>query len=124
LLDFQILEFAASLPQNYKVRGWKLKRIFKSALADSVPHEILNLKKTGFPIPYDKWMRNEIRDFVFDTLLGHNTAIGSYFKKAKISDMLRAYQLGGGYSKEVFSLMVLELWHENFLTRRSPVNAL
>ena len=51
LLDFQVLEFAAALPQDYKVSGWRLKRILKAALEESVPQEILNRKKTGFPVP-------------------------------------------------------------------------
>ncbi len=115
LLDFQVLEFAASLPENYKVRGWNLKRVLKAALKDSVPREILDRKKTGFPVPYDKWLREELRDFVFDTLSGQNVAIGSYFDRTAINHFLKAHDRGEGYSKEVFSLMVLELWHKSFV---------
>jgi len=123
LLDFQVLEFAASLPQDYKVHGWKLKRILKAALEESVPHEILNRKKTGFPVPYDKWMRDEMRNYISDTLLGQNIAICSYFNKAKIHDILNAHQLCKGFSKEVFSLMVLELWHKAFIGERNVAYA-
>lgn len=114
LLDFQVLEFAASLPQSYKVSGWRLKRILKSALVDSVPHKILNRKKTGFPVPYDKWLREEMKDFVYDTVLGQNSFISTYFEMAKIEQVLQAHQAGEGFSKEIFGMLVLEIWHKGF----------
>ena len=115
LLDYRVLEFAASLPQHYKVSGWKLKRILKAALVESVPQEILNRKKTGFPVPYDGWMRKEMKDFVFDTILATNTASDLYFCKEAISNILETHQQGKGCSKEVFSLLIFELWHRQFL---------
>lgn len=115
LLDFQVLEFAASLPQNYKVSGWKLKRILKAALSETVPQEILNRKKTGFPVPYDSWMRNEMKEFVSDTILAKDAALDSYFCRKTIANLLQSNQQGKGYSKEIFSLLVFELWHKQFI---------
>jgi asparagine synthase (glutamine-hydrolysing) len=114
LLDYMILEFAASLPPNYKVSGWELKRILKAALGESVPKEILNRKKTGFPVPYDTWMRKEMKDFVFDTILATNAGSYSYLCRKTVAELLQAHQRGGGYPKEVFSLLVFELWHKQF----------
>src|SRR5208337_1039084 len=50
-LDHKFLEFAASLPENFKVRGFTTKYIAKEALRDRVPQEILHRKKVGFPVP-------------------------------------------------------------------------
>jgi asparagine synthase (glutamine-hydrolysing) len=102
LLDFQVLDFAALLPHNYKVNGWKLKRILKAALKESVPSEILNRKMTGFPVPYDGWMRKEIKVFVFDTILAPNAALVSYFSRKTIAELLQAHLKEDGCSKEVF----------------------
>lgn len=121
LLDFQVLEFAASLPQNYKVCGWKLKRILKAALEESVPREILNRKKTGFPVPYDNWLRGAMKEFVFNTVLGQNSSISTYFDRTKIEDLLQAHQKGNRYSKEVFSLLVLELWHQKYANSKAVI---
>ena len=49
LLDHRLLEFAASLPPNFKLRGFTLKYIWKKALSKRVPSSILNRKKAGFP---------------------------------------------------------------------------
>jgi asparagine synthase (glutamine-hydrolysing) len=115
LLDYRVLEFAASLPLHYKVSGWKLKRILKAALVEAVPQEILNRKKTGFPVPYDGWMRKEMKDFVFDTILATNAASDLYFCKEAVTNLLQMHQQGKGCSKEVFSLLVFELWHRQFV---------
>src|SRR5580704_15096904 len=53
LLDHRVLEFAASLPAHYKVRGFSLKYILKRALSKRVPRAILKRKKAGFPVPYE-----------------------------------------------------------------------
>ena len=115
LLDFQILEFAASLPQHYKVSGLETKRILKAALCQSVPQKILRRKKTGFPVPYDVWMRKDIKEFVFDTISTTNAAVNFYFHRKTIMNMLQAHEQGEGYSKEVFCLLIFEIWHRQFV---------
>jgi asparagine synthase (glutamine-hydrolysing) len=117
LLDFQVLEFAASLPARFKVRRWSTKRVLKAALKASVPKEILDRKKTGFPVPYEKWLRTELREFVVDTLLGQDTALVSYFSSNVISDLLRTSRQEGRGSKEVFSLLVLQFSHRQLMER-------
>lgn len=115
LLDFQVLEFAASLPANFKVRGWTTKRILKAALQDSIPREIISRKKTGFPVPYGKWLNGDSRHVVEDTLLHPGAAIGYCCSKSKISELLRRRPDGGG-SREVFCLVVLELLLQQFVS--------
>ena len=119
LLDIQILEFAASLPPRFKVKGLATKRILKAALADSVPREILNRKKTGFPVPYDRWLKNELKDFVSETILNQNSQLTGYFTKDGLTKLLQTHQRGEGCSQEVFSLLVLELLSQQFVSGRS-----
>jgi asparagine synthase (glutamine-hydrolysing) len=115
LLDFQVLEFAASLPQSFKVRGWTTKRLLKAALEESVPQEILKRKKTGFPVPYERWLRTDLKDFVLDTLLGQRAALTSYFKRETLQQIVSGFHRDGVGGKEVFSLVLFELWHRRFL---------
>ncbi|MBI5584177.1 MAG: asparagine synthase (glutamine-hydrolyzing) [Deltaproteobacteria bacterium] len=113
-LDFQVLEFAAALPQEFKVSGWKTKRILKAALQDVVPPEIIHRKKTGLPVPYERWLRSELRDFVHDTLLGRESRLYDYFHRPAVQRLLERYQAGEGLAKEVFCLIVLQLWFGQF----------
>jgi asparagine synthase (glutamine-hydrolysing) len=120
LLDHKILEFAASLPQNFKIHGFTTKYIAKKTLGGRVPREILNRKKAGFPVPYEKWLRQDLKDWVHDLLLGSKATARGYFQKAAVEKMLSDDASSGGYSKEIFDLTVLELWHREFLEREKP----
>jgi asparagine synthase (glutamine-hydrolysing) len=115
LLDHKVLEFAASLPSEYKLRRLTTKYILKKALARAVPKEILNRKKAGFPVPYEGWLRNECRDLVRSILLDSKTLQRGYFERSAIEKLLAANRDEGLYAKEVFSLVTLELWHRAFL---------
>lgn len=115
LLDHKLLEFAASLPGSYKVRGFETKYIAKRALEKKVPREIIERKKAGFPVPYDSWLRGELKDWLSGVLLDRSTLSRGYFQKSSIERLLAANQRDGSYAKEVFSLATLELWHRAFV---------
>lgn len=123
LLDHKVLEFAAALPSNFKVRGFTTKYIMKKALGGLVPKEILNRKKTGFPVPYEYWLRNDLKDFVHDVLFDQRTIERGYFNKTRIAALIAKDQQSGGLSREIFSLVTLELWHRTFIDKKVPVFA-
>jgi asparagine synthase (glutamine-hydrolysing) len=115
LLDHKVLEFATSLPSNYKLNGFKTKYILKKAMAQKIPVEIRDRKKTGFPVPYESWLRNDLKDVVWGVLTDRKTIDRGYFSKDAIEGLLRANSNGANYSKEIFSLLNLELWQRTFL---------
>jgi len=115
LLDHEVLEFAASLPSSFKLHGITTKHILKTVFRNLVPQSILDRKKTGLPVPYETWMRKELKPFVEETLLSQNAHIERYFNRQGIEKILSANLNGENYSKEIFSLVVLELWHKEFV---------
>jgi asparagine synthase (glutamine-hydrolysing) len=123
LLDHKVLEFAASLPPSYKVRGFTTKYIAKGALRKRVPREILDRKKTGFPVPYDSWLRRDLKGWLSEILLDRTSLARGYFQKNAIEGLLSDNETRGYYSKELFSLAVLELWHREFLKGESRSNS-
>ena len=115
LLDHQLLEFAANLPRNQKVRLWSMKYLLKKALRGHLPDAILFRPKAGFPVPYELWLQNNLRDFILDVLLDSRTLSRGYFRKSSIEKLLTRSNKSGKYAKEVFSLLILELWHRTFI---------
>jgi asparagine synthase (glutamine-hydrolysing) len=113
-LDHRVLEFAAAVPANLKVHGFTTKYLAKRALEERVPREILNRRKVGFPVPYEGWLRRELRDWVRDILLDSKTRNRGYFDPKKIETLLACSQSEGAHFKEIFSLTTLELWHRAF----------
>jgi asparagine synthase (glutamine-hydrolysing) len=121
-LDHKLLEFAASLPENQKVRGLTTKYIAKRALASRIPEPILKRRKAGFPVPFGAWLRTDLKEFVHEVLLDRTTIERGYFNTACIEGLLRANAQSGLYAKEVLSLLTLELWHRAFLTSNAGVS--
>jgi asparagine synthase (glutamine-hydrolysing) len=115
LLDHKLLEFAATLPSNFKINGFSMKYIAKRCLSKQIPREILERKKAGFPVPYENWLRTDMRDSVSNILLDRETTDRGYFKKSSVEKLIHDNSESGGYAKEIFSLVVLELWHREFL---------
>ncbi len=115
LLDHVVMEFAASLPPHFKVGGGDTKRVLKATFAKLLPEEVLKRKKAGFPVPYGTWLRNGLKGRVEDILLSDRAASRGYFRKGEINRLLQADSRSGRFSKEIFSLLVVELWHQAFV---------
>jgi asparagine synthase (glutamine-hydrolysing) len=115
LLDHRILEFAASLRPEFKVRGHETKRILRAAVGPEIPREILQRPKAGFPVPYRGWLRGELRHRVEDLLLPADRRVHRYVRPAAITHLLRTHAAGRDHGPEIFSLIALELWHRVFL---------
>jgi asparagine synthase (glutamine-hydrolysing) len=114
-LDHKVLEFAAALPTNFKVHGLTTKYLAKRALSTRVPPESIDRKKAGFPVPYELWLRTELRDWLRQILLDRETLSRGYFKSGAVEGLLASDLESGGYMKELFSLATLEMWHRTFL---------
>lgn len=114
-LDHKVMEFAAALPPEFKVKGRETKRALKRAFRGRVPDEILQRKKTGFPVPFGSWLRRELHDYVRDTLLNPKALSRGYFRREEVEKLLAANQSQGACANEMFGLLVLEIWHKQFL---------
>jgi asparagine synthase (glutamine-hydrolysing) len=122
-LDHKVLEFAARLPRNQKVRDWGMKYLLKKSLAKHVPKEILDRRKVGFPNPSVSWLRHELKDLVADILLDSKSISRGYFRKQTIEELIERNSDSNPYTAEIFSLVVLELWHRAFIDQQeTPLN--
>jgi asparagine synthase (glutamine-hydrolysing) len=113
-LDHKVMEFAASLPTNFKVRGFTTKYLAKKALSHRVPQEIINRKKAGFPVPYESWLRTDLNSWLRDLLFSQRAMERGYFDRRGVEGLFSKNSETGAYSKEIFCLAVLELWHRIF----------
>ncbi|HTS19758.1 MAG TPA: asparagine synthase (glutamine-hydrolyzing) [Verrucomicrobiae bacterium] len=115
LLDHVVMEFAASLPPDFKVGEGDTKRVLKAAFGPLLPPEVLTRKKAGFPVPYGTWLRNGLKERVEDILLSPQAASRGYFRTSEIRHLLQQDSRSGKLGKEIFSLLVIELWHRTFM---------
>src|SRR5207253_10008750 len=69
-LDHPLAEFAASLPDRLKLRGWTTKYVLRRAMRAILPSAILDRRKMGFPVPVGHWLRGPYRRLVDEFILG------------------------------------------------------
>ncbi len=123
LLDHRVLEFAASLPDDYKLSGATTKYILKKCFSGRVPREIVERKKAGFPVPYERWFREQHGEFVRDLLLEPRARARGYFEPDEVARLVAETRTSGRWARELFCLVVLELWHRIFLEGEIPGGA-
>jgi len=68
ILDHRVVEFAWSLPHEFKTDGRKGKRILRALLARHVPTELFERPKAGFGVPIDHWLRGSLKEWAADLL--------------------------------------------------------
>jgi asparagine synthase (glutamine-hydrolysing) len=116
-LDHELLEFAASLPPEYRVKGFKTKRILKKAFGQRIPKEIIRRKKAGFPIPIERWIQGELKDEVREVLLSKKSLDRGYFRRSGVENLLALGDQGKPVAKEIFALLTLELLLLQFIDK-------
>ena len=120
LLDYRVVELAASLPLRYKLRRGDTKWILKRAFADLLPREIACRPKMGFGVPLAAWFRAEWRDYIRQLLTNPRSLGRGYFRPEAISRLLDEHQSGRwNHSHRLWSLVMLELWHREWIDRET-----
>jgi asparagine synthase (glutamine-hydrolysing) len=115
-LDHKVMEFCASLPSDYKLRGLSLKYLLKRAGARLLPAKTSRRRKMGFGVPVGYWMRGELRSWVEDVLLSPRALKRGYFRPEALRQVVWAHLDGReGHSLELWALLWLEMWHREFL---------
>ena len=111
LLDTALTEYAASLPDAFKLDGTRTKAILRDAFADVIPPDIDRRPKTGFGVPLDAWFRGELRQYVRDTLLSPSAASRPYLKPAAVEKLIDDHQQGRvNIGHRLWTLVCFERW--------------
>jgi asparagine synthase (glutamine-hydrolysing) len=128
LLDHKLVEFASSIPPEFKLRGSRTKLIFKEALSDILPTEIMHRGKQGFDVPFGGWFKSgEWRVLLEDCLSKESVRRRGIFSPAVVEDMRQAIlsettgqSLGLSTHQiwhRVWILIMFELWARQYLDR-------
>ena len=111
LLDTALTEYAASLPDAFKLDGRRSKAILREAFADLIPADIDRRPKTGFGVPLDGWFRGELREYVRDVLLSPSAASRVVLKSDAVSKLVAAHQQGrANVGHRLWTLVCFERW--------------
>ena len=110
-LDHELVELAARIPVNWKMRGGRGKQVLIDAIGDRLPPGLLKRPKMGFGVPLAHWFRGELRPFVREILTSQAFQDRDIASAAIVRDMLDEHDCGRrDNSYWLWSLLVLELW--------------
>ena len=111
LLDHRIVEFAATLPQNLKIRGLAQKYLLKRVMRGRLPGPFLARSKAGFDIPAHDWFRGILRALLMDTLTESAVRSTGIFNYDATETLIRDHmerRINVGY--HLWGLLTLFLW--------------
>jgi asparagine synthase (glutamine-hydrolysing) len=118
-VDPRVVEFAASLPTDLKLKGRKLKYLLRRVAARYLPPDIVRLPKQGFGFPVGLWMRRDLRALVEDRLGNSRLVAAGVFRPEPIARLLREHMDGKvDHSYRLWLLLNLEIWHDIYVEGR------
>jgi asparagine synthase (glutamine-hydrolysing) len=118
-MDHQLLELAARMPVQLKVRGFTMKYILKKAVAPWLPAEILRRKKRGFGAPIGAWLRRDLKLLVQETLSERSVLKRGLFQWPAVKELIRKHEAQQvDYTDHLLALINLELWFRQFMDKQ------
>ncbi|MBX3601535.1 MAG: asparagine synthase (glutamine-hydrolyzing) [Rubrivivax sp.] len=121
LLDHELVELAAAIPGELKVRGGRLKHLMKSALAPTLPADILDRAKRGFGTPMGAWLKKELLAVVRELLSSTAVRRRGLFRPEAVAALVADHETNRSDGTDaLLALLNLEVWSRVYLDRRAP----
>ncbi|WP_155341533.1 asparagine synthase (glutamine-hydrolyzing) [Acrocarpospora corrugata] len=112
-LDHRLMEWAAGLPDQFRIRNGRTKHLLRTAVAPWLPAETLARPKKGFGVPMATWLRTSLRELAHDTLTDRTARSRGIFQPDQVSRMLAEHMSGRDHAVRLWTLLQLELWHRS-----------
>ena len=124
-LDRELAEFVAwNVPPRLKLKGFfrpTTKYIFRQAMKDILPREVLSQPKAGFAAPIDYWLAHDLKEMTDDLLSESRIRRRGLFRPEAIHGFVDQHRRGTqDWSMQIWQFLTLELWMQTFLDGRTP----
>jgi asparagine synthase (glutamine-hydrolysing) len=120
LLDHELVELAARMPQAVKIRGGRLKHVMKEAVADLLPSELIERRKRGFGTPMGAWLKQDLAPMMHALLSQPAVEERGLFRYPVVRELIAQHEtnrLDG--TDRILALMNLEIWARIYLDGRA-----
>ena len=115
LVDYKVVEYAASIPGGLKLKGNQLKYILRKVAARYLPRDLIDRRKQGFGFPLAIWMRTELRDFVRNLFAESRFVELGIFERAYVQRLVDEHIAGKiDHNYRLWLLINLEVWYRMF----------
>lgn len=117
-LDHELVEFALSLPIEWRVGLRGSKRILKDWATDLLPPEILWRSKMGFGVPIRRWLRADLQDLVQDCILGPDCLAAHVLRREPLEALVAEHMAGrANREHQLWLLLMMEMWRRRWKPR-------
>ncbi len=115
-LDHRLVEFAARIPVDLKIKGFNLRYIQKKVFRNRFPDYVFQQKKKGFGAPVGAWIRNELKPMAYDLLSNDYLQRQGVFDPAVIQRVLRDhFDMKEDYTDHLLALISFQIWYDAYL---------
>jgi asparagine synthase (glutamine-hydrolysing) len=119
-LDRELAEFVAwNVPPKLKLKGLfrpTTKYIFREAMKDILPHEVLSQPKAGFVAPIDYWLAHDLKEMTDDLLSETRIRQRGLFHPEAVRGFVEQHRRGAqDWSMQIWQFLTLEIWMQTFL---------
>jgi asparagine synthase (glutamine-hydrolysing) len=123
LLDHELVELAARIPEGIKIRGGRLKYVMKEALRDLLPRDILERKKRGFGTPMGAWLKGDLAPMLRDILSERSVEERGLFRYPEVARLIAAHETNRiDGTDRLLALLNFEIWARVYLDSRAPAD--
>ena len=120
LMDHPLVEWLASLPTSFKMRGSEGKFLLKKAMEPFLPNDIMYRQKMGFSVPLARWFRGPLRQRVRDSLLKGQIAESGWFNQKVIAQIVDQHESGmADHSTPIWTLLMYDAFLRNVMNETS-----
>lgn len=110
-LDHHLAQYVCRLPESFKTKGLTPKRLLRDAYSAHLAPEVVRAPKRGFEVPMARWLAEDFRDLLGDTLGQPRALVREYVDGALLDGVLTGRSLSERNRPQlVYALLVLELW--------------
>ena len=113
-LDKEIVKFALTLPEEYKIKAEVGKSVLRDVLYKYVPRNMIERPKMGFGVPLAEWMRGELRDWCEDLLNENKLKEDGFFNTKVICEKWNEHLKGDvDWHHELWNVLIFQAWLNN-----------
>ena len=112
-MDHRLIEFAWTLPNEYKYKNGRTKWILKEVLNKYIPKKLYDRPKQGFGIPINEWLKGSLREWAEELLNEQKLKEQGYFDAIKIREKWMQHQSGkSNWQHQIWNILMFQSWLE------------
>lgn len=116
LMDHPLIEWLATLPSSFKIRGREGKYLLKKSMEPYLPNDVLYRPKMGFSVPLARWFRGPLKERVAESLLGSRLNDTGWFDRKYLQHLVEAHNSGArDYSASIWTVLMFDAFLRNVM---------